>query len=187
MPWAPWKLGSRAGVDIHHAVGERREQRGVHHAHVTGHHHVLDAGGAELGGDDLVGLQRVGVHLLGERERLDARRLGALEPVGGGTARDHELDLRVEIASVDGVDQRLEVGARARQQHADGELAPLAIGPLGRDELLEPVVAQAFDGATAHRCTSPRRRPRCRFPRGTDARPCSRGRPRCRPRRRRSR
>ncbi len=101
------ETGQERGVDVDHAVGERGEQRGVNHAHVTGHNHVLAACHEQLMGNDLVCLDRIGVVLLGQRERLNARCLGALKTKGRGTAAHNELDLGIECAGVDGVDERL--------------------------------------------------------------------------------
>ncbi len=117
--------GMRAGkarqqrrVQVHHPVGERGEDGVVHLAHVTRHDDVVHAAAAELGGDDLVRLLGVGVDLLGEREGLQAGRLGALEAVGARARAHHELDRGVERAIRDAVDEGLEVGAAPGDENA---------------------------------------------------------------------
>lgn len=70
----------------------------MHHAHVTGHHHVLAAALEQLMRDDLVSRDGVGVDILGQRECLDARALGTLQALGRRTARHHKLNRGVELA-----------------------------------------------------------------------------------------
>ena len=100
----------------------------MHHAHVARHDDVLGARTFEFGGNDLVGVPRVGVDLFGERKRLDARGRRALEARGRGTARDNEHDLGVERTCGDAVDEGLEVGAGARDEYADLERRELLAG-----------------------------------------------------------
>ena len=48
---------------------------------------------------------------------------GAGESVRGLSVADDRADVGVEAILLDGVDDRLEVGAPAREQHADGDFA----------------------------------------------------------------
>ena len=105
-------------VQVHHTVGERRQDRVVHLAHVAGHDDVVHAMALELGGDDLVRLLRVGVDLLGERERLQPRRLGTLEAKGARPRAHHELDRGVKRAIRDAVDDGLQVGPATGDEDA---------------------------------------------------------------------
>ena len=81
------KARQQRRMQVDHAVGKRRQQRRVHHAHVAGHDHILAAEFEKLVRDDLVGGDGVGVDILGQRERLDARALSALQTLSRRTAR----------------------------------------------------------------------------------------------------
>lgn len=95
------KARQQRRMQVDHAIGERRQQRRVHHAHIAGHDHILAAALEKLVRDDLVGGNRVGVDILGQRERLDARALSALQALGRRTARHHKLNRSVELAGGD--------------------------------------------------------------------------------------
>ena len=175
-------------MQVDHAIGERRQQRRVHHAHVAGHDHIFAAALEQLMRDDLVSRDGVGIDILGQRECLDARTLGALQALGRRTARHHKLNRGVELADGDQVDQRLQVGTRTADKHADlKRLSRIGAGRTGVGH-----VAQALGSShllvSAHRSTRPYRNPRRTRPRGTasrPARPVPRSR-RLRPRGRRS-
>ena len=113
------KARQQRRMQVDDAVGERCQQRVADHAHVAGHDDVLDAVRHELVRDDLVGRDGVGVDLFGKREGLDTRALGALQALRGRAARHDELDRGVERAVGDAVDERLQVGAGAGDEHAD--------------------------------------------------------------------
>ena len=101
------KARQQRRMQIDNAVGERRQQRRMHHAHVASHDHILAAALEKLVRNNLVGGDRVGVDILGERQRLDTRTLCTLQALGRRTARHHELDRSIELAGGDQVDQRL--------------------------------------------------------------------------------
>ena len=98
------KARQQRRMQVDHAVGKRRQQRCVHHAHIAGHHHVLAAALEQLVRDDLVGGNRVGIDILGQRERLDARALSALQTLSEGrldtTSSIEALSLPAAIRSI---------------------------------------------------------------------------------------
>ena len=72
--------------------------------------------------DDLVGGDGVGIDILGQRERLDARALSALQTLSRRTARHHKLNRSIELAS--GNQERLAhfvSSLRVREQAGRGE------------------------------------------------------------------
>lgn len=85
-------------------------------------------------------LDRIGVDLLGQRERLNARCLGALKTKGRGATPTNELDLGIECDGVDGVDERLQVGAGTREQHADGQRCAI-LASKGAADVLQLVIS----------------------------------------------
>ena len=95
------KARQQRRMQVDHAVGKRRQQRCVHHAHVAGHDHILATALEQLVRDDLVGGNRIGVDILGQRERLDARALSALQTLSRRTARHHKLNRGVELTGGD--------------------------------------------------------------------------------------
>ena len=101
------KARQQRRMQIDHTIGERRQQRRMHHAHVASHDHILAAALEKLVRNNLVGGDRVGVDILGERQRLDTRTLCTLQALGRRTARHHELDRSIELAGGDQVDERL--------------------------------------------------------------------------------
>ena len=182
------KARQQRRMQIDHAVGKRRQQRRVHHAHVAGHDHILAAALEKLVRDDLVSGDGVGVDILGQRERLDARALSALQTLSRGTARHHKLNRSVELAGGDQIDQRLQVGTRTADEYTDLE----RLGRIGAGRTGIGHKAQALGGShllvSAHRSTRPYRNPQRTRPRGTASRPARPGprSPRPRPRGRRS-
>ena len=126
-------------MQVHHAIGKHREYGLVHHAHVAGHDDVVDVAGVERASDDLVGGHGVGIDLLGKREGLQARRLGARKAVGRGTAGHDELDGCVKRTCGDTVDKRLEVGTGPGEEHADAQRLIVAGGTSSGDGGLELV------------------------------------------------
>ena len=66
-------------MQVDHAIGKRRQQRLVHHAHIAGHDHILAAALEQLMRNDLVSGDGIGIDILGQCERLDARTLGTLQ------------------------------------------------------------------------------------------------------------
>ena len=169
------KARQQRRMQVDHAVGKRRQQRRVHHAHVAGHDHILAAAFEKLVRDDLVGGDGVGVDILGQRERLDARALGTLQALGRRTARHHKLNRSVELAGGDQIDQRLQVGTRTADEHTDLE----RLGRIGAGRTGVGHKAQALGGShllvSAHRSTRPYRNPRHTRPRGTASRPARPG------------
>ena len=161
------KARQQRRMQIDHAIGERR--------HVAGHDHILATAFEQLVRDDLVGGNRVGIDILGQRERLDARTLGTLQALGRRTARDHKLNRSVELAGGDQIDQRLQVGTRTADEHTDLERL-VRIGA-GRTGIRHKV--QALGGShllvSAHRSTRPYRSPRRTRLRGTASRPARPG------------
>ena len=69
--------------------------------------------------NDLVSRDGIGIDILGQRECLDARTLGTLQALGRRTARHHKFNRGVELAGGDQVDQRLQVGTRTADKHAN--------------------------------------------------------------------
>ena len=69
----------------------------------------------------------IGVVRLGEHRGRDPGRARALEPAGVRAAGGHAHDLDA-VAAVHGVDDRLEVGALARDEDADAEAHAAAAG-----------------------------------------------------------
>ena len=182
------KARQQRRMQVDHAIGERRQQRRVHHAHVAGHDHVLAAALEQLVCNNLVGGDGVGVHILGQCERLDASTLGTLQALGRRTARHHKLNRSIELAGGDQVDERLQVGARTADEHANLE----RLGRIGAGRAGVGIPDQALGSShllvSAHRSTRPYRNPRRTRPRGTASRPArpEPRSPRPRPRGRRS-
>jgi len=119
-PRRPLKAGSSDG-DVDDVVGERLEQRWLHHAHVAGE-------------DDPFGLVRAedveqyGLALGAELGFVRRRRQRGGGQVEGGGARedgrirhvaDDDDDLRLEPPGEDRLLERDEVAALARSQHGD--------------------------------------------------------------------
>ena len=169
------KARQQRRMQVDHAIGERRQQRRVHHAHIAGHHHVLAATFEQLMRDDLVSRDGVGIDILGQRERLDARALSALQTLSRRTARHHKLNRSIELAGGNQIDQRLQIGAGAADEHTD--LKRLGRIGAGRTGIGHKV--QALGGShllvSAHRSTRPYRNPRRTRPRGTASRPARPG------------
>ena len=162
-------------MQIYHAVGERRQQGRADHAHVASHDHIFAAALEQLVRNDLVGGNRVGIDILGKRQRLNARTLGTLQALGRRTARDHQLNRSIELASGDQVDQRLQIGARAADEHTDLE----RLGRIGAGRTGIGHKVQALGGShllvSAHRSTRPYRNPRRTRLRGMASRPARPG------------
>ena len=165
------KARQQRGMQIDHAIGECRQQRRVHHAHVAGHDHILATALEQLVRNDLVGGDGVGIDILGQRERLDARALSALQTLSRRTARHHKLNRSVELAGGDQVDQRLQVGTRTADEHTDLErLSRIGASRTGIGHKVQ-ALGSSHLLVSAHRSTRPYRNPRRTRPRGTASRP----------------
>ena len=182
------KARQQCRMQVDHAIGKRCQQWRVHHAHIAGHDHIFAAALEQLMRNDLVSRDGIGIDILGQRECLDARTLGTLQALGRRTARHHKFNRGVELAGGDQVDQRLQVGTRTADKHANLK----RLGRIGAGRTGVGYKAQALGSnhllVSAHRSTRPYRSPRRTRPRGTASRP-ARPRPRSRqprPRGRRS-
>src|SRR5487761_193437 len=105
-------------MDVDHAVAPNIDELGSEDTHEAGEADKVDTRFLERGIE-----RRVECHAFGEASvRDDAGRnfgaCGALEARGVGTIGDHRDDLGGIVACRAGVDQRLKVGAAARNQHA---------------------------------------------------------------------
>jgi hypothetical protein len=100
---------------------ERVEQHVRHDAHEAREDDVVHVVADEHLDDGRVEVLAVSVAAMVDDDRRDLLRLGALEAAGGRDVRDDDADLRVELARGDGVEDRLEVRAAAREEHAELE------------------------------------------------------------------
>ncbi len=121
-------------------AGERRQERRVQvddrvrkgfeyltaeQPHVAGHHDELDAVGLERLPDRVVVRARVAVARRIEMDGRDCGLPGAFDAVRGLLIGDDHRHARVDRSARAGVDDRLQVGAASRDEHAQRERADL--------------------------------------------------------------
>ena len=106
-------------VDVQDAVGKRVHERRAEQPHETGQADQLHVARAQVVDQDgFVGLAG-GPALVVAHDRLDAGQSRALEAERVGAIRDDDGEARVEPSVADGVDDGLEVGPPARDEHSD--------------------------------------------------------------------
>ena len=108
-------------MDIDDRLREAVEEVVAEQLHVAGEHHQAGAPAVHPVGQLARRVGAVGVGAAGEGGGGDALFGGTLQGGGSVAARGDGDDLR--LAAVDGVDERLQVGAGARDEHGDGERA----------------------------------------------------------------
>jgi hypothetical protein len=109
--------GQQRRVHVHHAPREAREEGVVEDRHVAGEDDEPDVALVQPVADRRVARRAVAERRGLEHPRRHARSGGTLERPGAGLVRRdrHHLD----VAPVDGVEQRLQVGPLARGEHPD--------------------------------------------------------------------
>ena len=112
-------------MDVDDAVGEAaRGTPRVEQLHVAGEHDQLDAALLEPVGHRRVARGAVGESSPREHARRDARRARRARSAGAPGCSEPTATIST-VAAVDGVEQRLQVGARARDEDADAHAATL--------------------------------------------------------------
>ena len=114
------KRGQQRGMDVDHGPREPRQEPLRQQRHVTGEHDQAHTARLEPVREGFVAGRAIGV--IGAREHLrgDTARGGPLQRRGPGERRRDRHD--PGLVSVDGVEQRLQVRARAGHEHGDRQL-----------------------------------------------------------------
>ena len=107
----PGEGGQQRGMHVDHRAREAREEGLPEQLHVAGEHDQARAARGKPLRQRLVALVAAGVVGAREHGRRHVARAGTLERRGVGDVRGDRHDLR--LAAVDGVEQRLQVGAGA--------------------------------------------------------------------------
>ena len=115
----PRKGRQQRGVDVDDGAGEASEEALAEQLHVAGQHDQAGAAGGDPVPEGLVAGAAVGVVAAGEHGGRHATLAGALQRLCLRRAGGDGDDLR--LLSVDGVEQRLQVGARSGDEHGDRE------------------------------------------------------------------
>src|ERR671922_1722986 len=105
-------------MNVDHAAGEALDEPRIDQLHEAGEHHQLDGALLEPVAESSVAGGPIRVVRDGKDRGLDAGALGAREAARGGGARRDGDDLD-PLPAVHGVEQRLEVRARPRDEDCD--------------------------------------------------------------------
>ena len=158
--WRPGNEGSNDGWMFTIRFGKRRDEAGTDPAHESCQADDVDRVRAQLVDERAVVVVARGPAAMIEDGRLDAGLAGAIEAAGAGDVRDDDGNRGVEPSVGDGVDERLQVAAAARDQ--DAEPPGLARssrqrraagvrdgGPVARDDLADDARVAAAAGRRA--------------------------------------
>jgi len=113
------KRGQERRVHVEDAIGKCLEQRGADEPHEARETHEGHAARRELAGEGAIEGVAAGKRAVIDDHRLDAGAARPLEPAGIGAIRNDDGDRRAQTAFGNRVDERLQVAATARDEHAD--------------------------------------------------------------------
>jgi hypothetical protein len=110
-------------VNVHDPVGISTHEYGGQEPHKPGKHNQFHFTGSQNIDHRLIKGLSTGEPFVIQDLDGDPMFFGAHEAVGVGAIAEHDLDFRLQLFPLDGVDDGLKISAAAGNQYADGNLS----------------------------------------------------------------
>ena len=110
-------------MNVHDAVGISAHEYGGQEPHKTGKHNQFHFTAPQNIDHRLIKSLSARKPLVIQNLDWNPVFFGSHETVGIGAIAEHDLDFRVQLFRLDGIDDGLKIGAAAGNQYADGNLS----------------------------------------------------------------